>query len=418
MNKKKIQLSIALFSIILILSPTYANDCTWNPTDLYSEAFEENLLARMTNLNAPSLAFSVINGTEVFYSKGFGDQPETDIAYHLMSAAKMFTSTAILQLYEQGLIGLEDDFNEYLPYELKNPYYPSTTITIKHLLSHRSSLQGSIRGFEDYWPLLGNGTLIFPSCIYEFFHENGSHFSEANWENWAPGNSYTYSDAGFDILTLILENITATSFDTYVTDNILNPLEMTNTRFSHEDYSPDKLAIGYDWNEASQTNEIVPYLNNSVNPGGGGYFSTVEDMSKYMLIHLNQGEYNGVNILNATTIKLMHTEIEGSNLGLGWWTSQRLGDKIYQGHPGGPHSGFCLANYIRKSLGVVLFTNQGELDYTKYIEIFTFISNKAHKLLEEKPSDLCETNLLFLPMISFLIAAVLVPLYRKRKANN
>ncbi len=113
-----------------MISPTYASDCTWTPSDIYGEAFEENLLAKMTNLNAPSFAFSVINGTEVFYTKGFGEQSETDNAYHLNSAAKMITGTAILQLYEQGLIGLEDDFNDYIPYELKNPYYPDTTITI------------------------------------------------------------------------------------------------------------------------------------------------------------------------------------------------------------------------------------------------------------------------------------------------
>ncbi|MHA2255565.1 MAG: serine hydrolase domain-containing protein, partial [Candidatus Heimdallarchaeaceae archaeon] len=243
MTKKKILLIISFLSIILILSPTYANDCTWIPSDIYGETFEENLLKKMTNIKANSLAFSVLNGTEVFYTQGFGDQPETDIVYHLNSASKMITGTAILQLYEQGLIGLGADFNDYMPYVLKNPYYPSTTITIKHLLSHQSSLMGSMDGFENYWPSLVNGTCTFPSVIYEFFHENGSYYSDDNWENWAPGTGMSYSDVAIDILTLIVENITSTTFDTYVTDNILTPLGMTNTRFSADDYSPEKLAI-------------------------------------------------------------------------------------------------------------------------------------------------------------------------------
>ena len=402
-----------------MLSPTYASDCTWTPSDIYGESFEENLLQKMTNIHATSLAFSVLNGAEVFYTKGFGEQNETDIAYHLNSASKMITGTAILQLYEQGLIGLEEDFNDYLPWELKNPYFPDITITIKHLLSHQSSLMGTMRGFQNYWPSLSNGTCTFPSVIYEYFHENGSYYSDDNWENWVPGTGISYSDVAIDILTLIVENVTSTTFDTYVTDNILTPLGMTNTRFSADDYSPEKLAIGYDWNEVTETNEIVPYLNNSYNPGGGGYFSTVEDMSKYMLTHLNQGEYNGVSILNATTVKLMHTEIEKNKFALTWRVRQTLGsDKIYQGLSGGPWAGFYSACFIRSTLGVVLLLNQGSWDISQpdYENIYTYIFDKAHKLLQEKPSDLCKTSLLFLPIISLLFVIVLIQKHRKRRS--
>lgn len=309
------------------MTPIYANDYIWMPEEIFNDAFEAQLLADMADLHATSLAFSVLNGTEVFYSKGFGEQNGTDIAYHLNSASKMITGTAILQLYEQGLIGLGDDMNDYMPYELRNPYYPNTTITIKHLLSHQSSLMGTIEGFENYWPSLNNGTCTFPSIIYEFFHENGTYYSEDNWENWEPGTGMAYSDVAIDILTLIVENVTSTTFDTYVTDNILSPLGMTNTKFRADDYSSEKLAIGYDWNITTETNDIMPYFNNSGNPGGGGYFSAVEDMSKYMLVHLNQGESNGINILNATTVELMHTEIGTNKFALTWRVRQTLGSK-------------------------------------------------------------------------------------------
>ncbi len=416
MNKKKIQLSIALFSILLIISPAFADDCTWTPSDIYGETFETNLLSQMANIHAPSLAFSVLNGTEVFYTKGFGEQPETDNAYHLMSASKMFTATAILQLYEQGLIGMNDDFNDYLPYELENPYFPSSRITIRHLLSHRSSLQGTIRGLLDYWTLVGNNVLTFPSCIYEFFHENGSYYSADNWENWEPGTSYAYSDVGFDILTLILENITETPFDTYVSENIFTPLGMSNTKHSVEDYSPGKLVTAYNWNVTTETNEIVPYLNNTQNPGGGGYFSTVEDMAKYMLMHLNNGESNGVSILNATTTELMHTEIGTNHYGLGWQKDITFGSRNdYQGHYGGPHFGYFSANFIRQSLGLVLLLNQGswDLDFSDFSDICANILNLAHILLNPKCPE--ESNLYILPVFAALGLMVYIVINRKKK---
>jgi len=415
-NKKKIQFGIAFFSIILVISPTLANDCTWIPADIYGETFETQLLTKMSNLHVTSLAFSVLNGTEVFYSRGFGEQNGTDIAYHLNSACKMFTATAILQLYEQGLLDLEDDFNDYMPYVLKNPFYPNTTMTIKQLLSHRSSTMGSWHGFDDYWPSLNNGTCTFPSVIYEFLHENGTYYVEDNWENFEPGTSFLYSDVGMDILTLILENITSTPFDNYCQENIFSPLGMTNTRFSVEDYSPEELAIGYDWNTTTGTNDIMSYYNNSGNPGGGGYFSTADDMSKYMLAHLNQGEYNGVSILNATTIELMHTEVDYSKLGLGWWVRETFGLlKDYQGHPGGPHNGFYCANYMRYSLGVVLLLNQGVGAYSEFEDLYEYIFYFANKLLEDKCTT--EANFYLIPLIASFGFMVCIITIRKKKKN-
>jgi CubicO group peptidase (beta-lactamase class C family) len=412
--KKKFQLGLALISVILIITPAYANECIWIPSDIYGESFETQLLTKMVNQHITSLAFSVINGTEVFYAKGFGDQPETDNAYHLNSAVKMITATAVLQLYEDGLISLDDDINDYLPYELKNPYYPSSTITIRHLLSHRSSLMGTIAGFENYWPSLTNGTCTFPSVIYEFFHENGTYYSEENWGNFEPGTGILYSDAAIDISTLILENVTGTSFDTYVTDNILTPLGMTNTRFSAENYSPEKLVVGYNWNIATETNEVMPYLNNSNNPGGGGYFSTVEDMSKFMLAHLNNGEYNGTSILNPTTTELMHTEIETSKIGLLWRVRQVRGSYTYEGLDGGPWAGFYAACFIRESIGIIMLINQGSWDLEQYSVLYGFIADLANKLLTEKTCSE-ETSYYLLPLISFLAVFTILKYIRKRR---
>ncbi|OLS32228.1 MAG: hypothetical protein HeimAB125_11130, partial [Candidatus Heimdallarchaeota archaeon AB_125] len=292
-------------------------------------------------------------------------------------------------------------------------YYPSTKITIKHLLSYQSSIFDTFSAFENYWTSLANGTCTFPSIIYEFLHENGTYYSEDNWENWEPGTNTEHCDIGIDILTLIVENVTSTPFDTYVTENIFIPLGMTNTRFSADDYSPEKLVIGYDWNSVSRTNEIAPYLNNSNNPGGGGYFSTVEDLSKFMLAHMNQGEYNGTSILTPTTIELMHTEIETSKRGLGWTVRVSFGvNHDYQGHGGGPWNGFYSGNYYRSTVGAVLLLNQGS--NPEGGTLFEYIVVIANKLLTEKTCPET-TSFYLLPIISFFAVFTILRKLRKRK---
>lgn len=403
---KKTIAILFMISIILIPLLTSACDDVWTPSDLYSESFEDILFEYMNQKHIDSLAFSVLNGSEVFFSKGFGTKNETDIAYYMASASKMFTGVAILQLHEQELIGLDDNINDYLPYDLHNPHYPSTPITIEHLLSHRSGALG-VGALDNYWLYLDNGTYTFPEITYEFLHVNGSIYSPDNWYDWEPGTNDAYSDVGFDILTTIITIITGEKYHDYIEDNIFTPLGMINTKYNPEEYSPDKFALGYEWNGTSKINDVVSLFNLSTNPGGGGYCSTIDDMSKFMLVHLNQGEHNGVQILNATSIELMHDEIGGSGWALGWRTDVQFNERFYQGHGGGPWAGYFARFYIRKTIGVTFLMNQ----FTGADDLYGDIFDLAHKLLQDKTS---ESSFLLLPAVLLLLSVVII----QRKKNQ
>ena len=399
-----------------MISPTYANDCVWSPSDIYDESFETDILNLMEEGSIESCSFSVLKGTEVFYSKGFGDQLGTDVAYYILSSAKMFTATAFLLLYEQGLIDLDDNINDYLPYELKNPHYPTSIITIKHLLSHRSSIS-SAPPPPMWWEGLLNGSSSFPDSIYNYWHENGSYYSPDYWYEWPPGINYHYADIGFDVLALAFENITETTLIDYITTNILNPLGMVNTKHNFNYYEPEKLAIGYQWNQSSQVNEVFPHFNASLIPGAGGFYSTVEDMSIFMLTHLNQGEYNGIRILNETSIELMHTKA-GSDYALGWQTEREIAGRDYQGHCGGPAVGFCSRIGIYNSICVVSLFNQGgakvnPVDNHWYQNsIFDCIFDLALNIAIERP---CDTSFYILPAFTALGLMVYFTMIRKKK---
>ncbi len=400
--------------LILILPSATASDCIWVPSDIYGDSFETFLTTHMTNYHIKSVAFSVLNGTEVFYTKGFGEQSGTDIAYYMASACKMFTGVAILQLYEQGLLGLDDDINNYLNYTIRSPYFPDTPITIKHLLAHRSAIVSDEDSWDTYWMPLDSGAYSFPDILYEFLNVNGSIYSTDNWYTWEPGTNAVYTDVAFDILTVIIENITGQPYFDYVENNILLPLGMLNTKPFPEDYSPDKLAVGYQWNQSSSTNQITPYLKTYNDPGGGGYFSTVEDMSKFMLAHLNQGEYNGIRILNVTSIEIMHTEIETAKWALGWRVRQHYSSfSDYEGHGGGPWAGFCVRIYIRQTIGVVLFLNQEYLPHEE--ELFGKIGDLANKLLTEKT---CTTEGIFSLLPALILFSTFIVIVKIRRRKN
>ena len=414
MKNKRYNFILFVFSIVLLVIPSIsANNCIWTPSDIYNDDFRSAVNDLMDDAHITSCAINILND---FYKTGFGEQNRTNMAYWLLSASKMFTATAILQLYEQGLLGLNDNINDYLPYNLTNPYYPESVISIKNILSHHSSLSEVTLELDD---LYVNGAVTFPSVIYEWYHENGSYYSIDHWDNWLPGTHFEYSDLNFDILALILENITSIPFPTYITNNILTPLGMFDTKHNLSDYSPENLALGYDWNITTHTNNLIPYRNTSLWYGCGGYYSTVEDMSKFMFAQQNQGEYNGARILNESTVTLMHTTVGSSSYGLGWYTNRGQGSiNNLQGHGGGPYGGFCAKIYLRGSLGVVFLCNQGQVSLAEKINnLYAYIFARTNWLLNEKQCTIDKTD--SLPLLSLISLVLIVPivLFIRKKRN-
>ena len=114
-------------------------------------ALDDYIISKMKHENVPGLAFSLIKDGKITLSKGYGyanidgDIPFTQntINAEVASISKTVTATAVMKLWEQGYFQLDDPINNYLPFAVVNPYFPSTAITFRMLLSHTSSL-----GFE------------------------------------------------------------------------------------------------------------------------------------------------------------------------------------------------------------------------------------------------------------------------------
>lgn len=160
-------------------------------------------------------------------------------AFHLASVSKLFTSVAILQLNEKGKLNLNDPVKKYIP-ELDNG-----AITISQLLSHTS-------GLADYQilekPYNQDTSKIFtigdiPSIIN----------NDKNAFRSAPGEKWSYSNPGYNLLALIVEKITGTSFPDYLSKYIFKPAGMLHTYISTPliKVNDPERAIGYDyWNFA------------------------------------------------------------------------------------------------------------------------------------------------------------------------
>ena len=204
----------------------------------------------------PSIATCIIYDNNIVWSNAYGyydienkKEATTQTLYLQASVSKTVTATALMQLYEQGLFDLDDDVNEYLPFDLRNPNHPDIPITIKMILSHRSSLADD----NLYWIALsylpGDPDVVgFPyPWLEEYLTPGGSAYSSSTWSMAKPGEEYYYANIGFSIIAYLVEILSHQDFNDYCREHIFLPLQMNTSGFRLRDHDIDTIAVPYEF---------------------------------------------------------------------------------------------------------------------------------------------------------------------------
>ncbi|MFX0064377.1 MAG: serine hydrolase domain-containing protein [Candidatus Hermodarchaeota archaeon] len=325
---RKIEIYFFIFVIIsLIISPINVSLASNNSDDssclsYFDPKIDAIVAEKMEQGYIPSLSLALIQNNSILWSKGYGEQPEIDSIFMSGSVTKSFTVVALLQLYEQGVFDLDDDIDNYLPYSLRNPFYPNVSITFRMLMRHESSIQSQIdyelAMYQDVMQKFGmeyEPWLPFPKWIQEYLLPNGSLYDPRVWGVWKPGTSVRYSNIGYDVLIYLLEILSNQSFVEYFREHIFNPLNMQDTGFNISEVDQAKLAQPYAYMfpmDPNSTGNVGYPIYNHLGYGSGAVRSNVLDLSRYMLIHMHKGVSNGTRILKDETIEMMH------QISIGW----------------------------------------------------------------------------------------------------
>lgn len=246
-------------------------------------------------------------GGRFSYEEDSKEQMQTDTIFRIASITKLFTATAIWQLADDGKIFMGQPVSSILPEFDADPFKP---ITIAHLLTHTSGIA----------PDHGTTSDAYYKSAWWYIFE-----SELGKENWIKaglsygihfpvGTQWMYSSFGYVILGAIIEKITGVFADDYIMNNIVKPLGMTDTFFDIPPEKASRIAIrsegAKEYLQKLQNGELTEeeqgFEEEIKLPGtGGGLFSTVNDLQKFGIMLLNQGEYEGVHILSRMAVQRM-----------------------------------------------------------------------------------------------------------------
>jgi len=353
--------------------------------------FEGSINFLMKYGNIPAISTCIVEKNEVVWSDGFGySDVENSIAntdetvFMIASITKTVTGTALLQLYDLDYFELDDDVNFFLPFELNNPNFPEVQITFRMLLSHSSSLIDTNNYWEIDFHTEGPPFDGYPEPWLEnYLTPNGSNYDPLIWsKNYAPGEKSSYANINFDIIAYLVEIISGEPFYEYCENHIFEPLDMDKTSFRLTDFDSEEVAVPYFWNPYTKNHErnqnwvFIHYP-------AGGLFTTVLDLSHFLIAHMNDGVYNDTRILDESTVEEMHKIQSPGNknsfyFGLAWLLLSRsiwIGFQyplfyvlhfpkvLYSGHGGdisyGLHTRMNMK--ISEDFGVIYFINTHRL---------------------------------------------------------
>lgn len=327
-----------------------------------TDDFDSKIKDIMELAHFPSLACCIVKNNATVFSEAYGladmrilhrKNATTDTVYPMGSISKSIAATSIMILNESGKLNLDENISKYLPFDFKNPKYPNINITARMLLAHQSSLKS----------LGALNTLI--SC----FNKDSlgwleKHLKRKNaWFEYAPGENVSYATIDINILGYVIQNITGKSYSEFVEEKIFQPLKMYNTSYYLSDFDKSQVVRQYVWFNSVYLRAPFLPITEIMFPGGGAR-STVNDMSHYLIMHTSGGVYDGVRILNKSSIDEMHraqysTLDEGHSHGLGWYFINYTENVTTGGHDG-THVGAYAVMKMRYSdnVGVLFFYNQ------------------------------------------------------------
>lgn len=224
----------------------------------------------------------------MLYQKSFGFSDaeagklnNADAQFELASVSKLFTATAVLQLKDKGLVGLDLPFQHYFP------TFPYPGVTLRHLLSHTS-------GLPDIEALVDPIFAKHPDTVWSIHDDLAAliPFSRDHAPGFKPGDKWAYSSLGYHLLALLVEKISGQTLSAYTRDHIFKPAGMEHSYIqitfaqknevhrtrnymysNHYEMKLQWVDTLQDWKEWTHNLGLIT--------GGGGIISTTRDLTKF-----------------------------------------------------------------------------------------------------------------------------------------
>lgn len=330
----------------------------------HAEALLEN---EQRDRSIPGLSAGIVYDQDLIWHKGYGFAnlekaipADEHSVYRIASITKLFTSTMLMQLRDAGKLNLDDPLEKYLPqFKIKSPFPDARPPTFRMIASHAAGLprEGNHEGWRD---------MNMPTIDALLAGLEGDEMRLPTM--FEP----KYSNLGVGIMGYTLSVIAGQPYGDYVTQHILQPLGMNESGWTRPDEA--RYTVGY-YADGGEM-KIAPHWDEQGFRPGGGMYSTVADITRFIAMQFRDQPAGGNQVLGSSTIREMQMPVSvtpdfESGYGIGWGIRRLSGYKVI-GHSGGlPGFTTNITLVPALKLAAIVFTNTG-----------TDPTAIAHKVLE------------------------------------
>ncbi len=292
-------ISFTVFIILLLFSTVFQMQKVDSKGALitFTDHLEKNIPELMAYYDVPGLNIALIKNGKQVWADSFGyanveqgKKMAIDTVCRVESISKSVTAWGIMKLVENGKIELDAPITEYLQdWDFSQYNYPADLITPRMLLNHTAGLSlGTI----------GPDALYSPDdripALKDILKEEFSMIR-------SPGEQFSYSDTGYNILELLVETVTGQAFDEYMQEEILIPLGMNHSSYDWKVFPVEEIPLGYNTNK-----ESIPVYTYAMK-ASGNLFSTLEDITTFIISGMGH-VYTNQTVLKESSIEQLYDQ--------------------------------------------------------------------------------------------------------------
>ena len=277
------------------------------PLDEFRAHMDERIPSLMELYEIPGCSIALVKDSEIVWTEAYGYADvesgralTVDTPMSVQSVTKFVTAWGIMWLAEKGLIDLDAPVSQYLKsWQFPHSGYPTEKITARQLLSHTAGMP------------LGDFNHIYAPG--ETMPSNRDVMTGEAVLTRGPGTGFFYSNTGYNLLEILIEDVTGQSFSEYMRMEILLPLGMESATFDIDSSATPYPPTGYDLR-----GEAVPvYLYPS--KASGGLFASAHDIARFAAAGLTENP-----VLSAESVEWMY-QPESRKIGIYSWYLRRMG---------------------------------------------------------------------------------------------
>jgi CubicO group peptidase (beta-lactamase class C family) len=342
-----------LIAALFVSEPTIAARAHTDQHDPSTEV-DAAVLQQMHEQQIPGVGIAVVQNGKIIKAKGYGlanvelgTHASTETIFEAGSITKQFVAAAIMQLAEDGKLGLGDSIATYFP---ETP--PALkTVTIRHLLTHTSGIPDVSDGTAET-----NGVIGIVDFHRDYTEQELANAYLHQTLAFPPGTKWSYCNACYDLLGFLIHRVSGTAYPDFLRERVFKPAGMTTARpFSYASIILNR-ADGYTRVGRQLQNE-PNWWSQSIKAGAaGGLWMSVLDLAKW-----DAALYSG-RVLKPESLETMWTPVplnDGSAYpgGMGWFIARVKGKKVVFHTNGGPGFSGVIVRYLDDRLTIIVLTN-------------------------------------------------------------